>query len=376
MLKLSFPTIFLALFSLNSFSQSRFQRSLNLGYESGPMLSNGTDWGNEIKEAFEYKALDIQLGWRHLESTPYNYLYRYPVLGLGFNATITHSSEIGRPLALYGFMEIPFSISARQNRVRFGYFTQLGIGFNLKPFDALRNPVNQYIGSKVNSYVHLGLNSIFRISDRMDLQTSIGLKHFSNGATKRPNSGINLFPFNLGIQFKPGVVQPFLSSRLELEEKPNRGFWNFMLYAGLKNYEIGEREFFRGGFGLAYVLESGYKYRYGLGLDFFWAQGMRLRYQDLNVSFLDQTSLAIVGTWEWQLTEKLFVPIGFGTYLYRNELNQELTWYYERLGVRYRLDNQMVVGAQIKAHGVKADFFEFTLGFTLPSYFIRKPGFK
>jgi hypothetical protein len=353
-------------------AQSRFQKSLNLGYEFGPMLSNGTDWGDEIKEAFEYKALDIQLGWKHLENTAYNYLYRYPVLGLGFNATLTHSSEIGRPLAIYGFMEIPFSISSQPNRLRFGYFTQLGLGFNLKPFDEFRNPVNQYIGSKVNSYVHLGLNSNLKISDRIDLQSSIGLKHFSNGATKRPNSGINLFPLNLGIQVKLGEIQAIPSEKVELEQGISRAFWNILLYTGVKNYDIGESEFFRGGLGLAYIFGTGYKYRYGLGFDFFWAQGMRYRYPNLKFSVKEQTSSALVGTWEWQLTSKFFVPIGLGVYLHRNELNQEQTWYYERLGVRYQLSNQMVLGFQIKAHLVKADFFEFTLGYTVPSTMRRQ----
>lgn len=362
---------FLFWIPMTCFSQSKFQKSLTVAYESGPMLSNGTKWGDEIREAFEYKALEVQLGWRQLVNTPYNYLYRYPVLGLGFNGTLTHSSEIGRPLALYGFMEIPFSISSHQNRVRFGYFTQLGVGFNLRPFDELRNPANQYIGSTINCYVHLGLNSTVKITEKLDLQASLGLKHFSNGATKKPNSGINLFPLNLGLQVKLGTIRPLPPVKPDLEERITRSFMNFMLYTGLKNYEIGEPEFFRGGLGLAYVLESGYKYRYGLGMDFFWAQGMRLRYPGSNQSFREQTSLALVGTWEWQLTDKLFVPIALGVYLHRNELNQELTWYYERIGVRYRLDNQMFAGIQIKAHRVKADFFEFTLGYTLPSNFKR-----
>lgn len=367
MAKLIFSLFFLFWLSMNCHSQSRFQKTLNLGYESGPMLSNGTAWGDEIKEAFEYKAIDIQLGWRHIFNTHYNYLYRYPVLGLGFNSTLTHSSEIGRPLAVYGFIEIPFSMKSLKHRLRFGYFTQLGVGFNLKPFDEFRNPVNQYIGSKINSYVHLGLNSNLQISNRVDLQASLGLKHFSNGSTKKPNSGINFIPFNLGLQVKLGDIQPIPATKPEFEERENKAFWNFLLYSGFKNYEIGEPDFFRGGLGVSYVIESGYKYRYGLGIDFFWAQGMPLRYPDLNFSLREQTSTAFVGTWEWQLTDKLFVPIGVGVYFYRNELNQELTWYYERLGVRYRFSNQMIAGVQIKAHRVRADFFEFTLGYTLPS---------
>jgi hypothetical protein len=217
----------------------------------------------------------------------------------------------------------------------------------------------------------LGLNSTLRITDKVDLQASLGLKHFSNGSTKKPNSGINLIPINLGLHYKLGEVKPIPSEKPFFEKNMRQAYWNFLIYSGLKSYEIGEPEFFRGGLGTSYLITSGYKYRYGLGIDFFWAQGAGIRHPDLDLTFKERTSLAVVGTWEWQLSDNLFIPIGIGAYLYRNEMNQEFTWYYERLGVRYRFDNQLFFGIQVKAHRVKADFFEFTLGYTLPSGFKR-----
>jgi hypothetical protein len=60
------------------------------------------------------------------------------------------------------------------------------------------------------------------------------------------------------------------------------------------------------------------------------------------------------------------MPVGFGVYLYRNELNQEVSGFYERIGFRYRITELLSAGVQIKAHKAKADFFEFTLGYTIP----------
>ncbi|MBC6367891.1 acyloxyacyl hydrolase [Algoriphagus sp. AK58] len=349
------------------FGQAEFQKSIKLSYERGPMLSNGTDWGDQIKDGFQYHAVDVQLGWKKFENTPYNHLYRYPIFGFGINSTLNYSSEIGRPQAIYGFMDIPFSISGQNRKISFGYFTQLGLGFNLKPFDELENPDNQYIGSKVNCYVNVGLNSTIKLSERMDVKTSFGFKHFSNGSTKRPNAGINLFPVNLGVHVKLGELIPIPQEKPLIPEKALKSFWNLALYTGIKNYEVGEETYFRGGLGINYLIEPKYKYRFGLGFDMFWAQGMESRNPGETFSIRDQTSLAIVGSWEWQVTEKLYVPIGLGAYLYRNELNQEITWFYERIGARYRFDNNMFAGMQIKAHKAKADFFEFTVGYTIPS---------
>lgn len=353
-------------FAQSSWAQDRkYQKTLSLAYETGPMLSNGTDWGDEIKNAVDYKALDFQIGWKKNLNTKFNYLYRYPTLGLGFNSAVRDYVEIGRPSAVYGFMEVPFSVQSQSNRVSFGYFLQLGLGFNFNPYDPDVNPTNQYIGSKVNCYIHMGLFSLVKISDRVDLQATLGLKHFSNGSTKKPNAGINLFPLNLGLNVKLQELNPLPSEIPELGAKGQKTFWNMALYTGMKNYQIGDPAYFRGGLGVNYLIEPTYKYRLGIGLDFFWAQGMDQRFPEGDFSFKDQTSLAVVGSWEWQLTERLYVPIGLGVYLYRNELNQEITWFYERIGVRYRFDNHMFAGMQIKAHKAKADFFEFTVGYTI-----------
>lgn len=345
--------------------EKNYQKTFSLSYESGPMLSNGTDWGDEVKNAIDYRAIDLQIGWKKNYNSKFNYLYRYPTLGVGFNSAISNYAQIGRPSAVYGFMEVPFSIRGQRNRVSFGYFLQFGVGFNFTPYDPDTNPVNQYIGSKVNCYIQMGFNSLVKVSDRIDLQASVGHKHFSNGSTKKPNAGINLFPLNVGLNVKLGELKPIPADVPELGEKSLKTFWNLALYTGMKNYDIGDPAYFRSGLGINYLIEPTYKYRMGIGLDLFWAQGMNQRFPGENFSFKDQTSLAVVGSWEWRLTERLFVPIGLGAYLYRNELNQEITWFYERIGVRYRFDNHLSAGMQIKAHKAKADFFEFTLGYTI-----------
>ncbi|TDQ18787.1 lipid A 3-O-deacylase PagL [Algoriphagus boseongensis] len=354
------------IFSFSSFAQSEFQKSFNFSLESGPLLSNGTDWGNEIKDLVKYRAVDFQLAWRKNTKTIYNSLYRYPTFGIGYNSSILYEKEIGRPMAIYGFFEIPFS-RPNQNKLNFGYFSQMGLGFNLKPFDPDLNPNNLYIGSYLNCYAYLGGYAKYAIHERVDIRASFGLKHFSNGSIKKPNSGINLFPLKVGVSIKLGEIKPIPYDRFEIPSKELKKYWNFSLYTGMKSYEINDPSYFRGGVGVNYLFEPAYKYRLGLGLDFFWAQGMDQRIPGNEYGFKDQTSLAVVGSWEWQLTEKLYVPIGLGVYLYRNELNQEFTGYYERIGARYRFDNNMFAGLQIKAHKAKADFFEFTVGYTIQS---------
>lgn len=363
-----FLTLQFLAFLLNSYAaeaQSFYQKSIKVSYEIGPLISNGTEWGDQVKDLVTYRAIDVQFSWRDFSQNVYSSLYRHPRYGLGFNSTLFYSKEIGQPVSVYGFFDIPFTYPKPDQKVEWGYFSQIGLGFNLKPFDPENNPMNQYIGSKVNSYIHLGFYSSISFSSRLEGIASVGLKHYSNGSTKKPNAGINLFPVSLGVNIKLGeLVEPSINSPI-IAPFQSRRFWNFAIYSGVKNYEIGAPSYFRGGVGINYLIQPDYKYKYGLGMDFFWAQGMNFRLPGNNYSFGDQTSVAIVGSWEWQLSENLYLPIGLGVYLDRNELNQEVTPYYERVGVRYKFSNNLFTGLQIKAHKAKADFFEFTVGYTL-----------
>lgn len=354
-------------FSHHLHAQVRYQKYLDISYETGPLISNGKEWADELIDLVDYRGLDARIGWRKIDNSYYNHLYRYPVYGLGYTSALPYYPEIGRPQAIYVFAEFPLSYRGLERKFSLDYFGQIGLGFNLNPYDPDLNPINQFIGSQLNAYIHLGFKANYQITDRFTLFSSIGLKHYSNGATRRPNAGINLVPLTLGVRTRLG--KDLGAGRFATEpyypDLKKRGFWNIAMYMGSKNYEIGDPAYFRGGIGVNYLWEADYKYRLGLGMDLFVAPGMAQRFPGAEFGVADQLSLAVVGSWEWKLSERVYVPIGLGVYLKYNRLNQE-SWFYERVGVRYRFRNHVFAGLQIKAHKAKADFFEFTVGYTIP----------
>ncbi|TFV97851.1 hypothetical protein E4S40_04205 [Algoriphagus kandeliae] len=344
--------------------QKQYKKVLEASFESGPLISNGQPWADAIKDLVSYHAIDIRLGWRKNTNSFYGQLYRYPVFGVGLSTTLPYQSEIGRPQGVYWFFDIPFKEFSTSRKLNLSYFGHLGLGFNLNPYDSLDNPLNRYIGSELNSYIHLGLKLNYAITEQTQLFSMIGLKHFSNGSTKKPNAGINLIPVSIGVRYNFDKREEPIPELWERPELLRSGYWSTAFYFGSKNYEVGEPSYFRGGVNLTYLWEKSYKYRYGVGLDVFFAPGLKDRSGQDEVTFWDQTSIAAVGSWEWKLTEKLYIPVGFGVYLHRNEENQEFTWFYERVGLRYSLTDQLFTGIQIKAHKLKADFFEFTVGYS------------
>lgn len=365
--------ILLFFFSFSALGQEKFQKSIIVTYENGPLLGNGKDWAEEIKKTESYNGIDVKFQWRKTTNTFYNYLYRYPSMGIGFSSLIHHSEQLGRPMGIYGFIEIPFSRKWIYNKFYFSYFSEIGLGFHIKPYNPESNPLNQFVGSNLNSYIHLGFKANYQLTERFSLEGSIGMKHLSNGSTKKPNSGINYLPIGIGIKTKLGKISSLPTEPVAYPDLEKRGFWNLALYLGYKNYEIDEGTYFRGGMGINYLWEASYKYRIGLGIDWFYGAGVQERWPDQNTNFFDSNSFAVVGSWEWKINERLYAPFGFGIYLNRTSFNDEWNWYYERVGVRYRFDNNLFTGVQIKAHKAKADFFEFTIGYTIPGkvQFIR-----
>lgn len=96
---------------------------------------------------------------------------------------------------------MPFSCP-KSKAIRFSYFASYGLSYNFNPFDLAENPINVFIGSYRNVYAHPCFRAAYSINERTAISSTFGFKHFFNGASSLPNSGINLFPFSLGVQYK------------------------------------------------------------------------------------------------------------------------------------------------------------------------------
>ena len=362
-------TLFLALkfFVLISFQvRAQSKKFIELSYDQGPIIGNHKDWADEIIDKTAYAGVDVRFGWRSSNNTYYNYINRFPSYGVGFTSALNYYYEIGRPMGIYGFGEFPFGKNNFNRKLNFSYYAQIGLGFNMNPYNAETNPTNGFVGSAANVHVHFGLKASYQITKSIEAFSSIGTKHYSNGSIKKPNAGINFIPIAVGVRLNLDQEQFHPGEKPVFPPLEKRGFWNISAYTGFKSYEIGEKAYFRGGLGVNYLWEISYKYRGGIGLDWFYGAGAKDRFPNDEITFDDSNSLAVVGSWEWKLTRNLYMPIGIGVYLNKAHYNQETTNFYERIGVRYRMNNNVFAGVQIKAHKVKADFFEFTLGYTIP----------
>lgn len=343
----------------------KFEKYLDLSVEGGPMLGNGSDFGEQIRNSSSYIGVDARLGFRRGSDNLYSKVYRFPTFGIGFYSSTFHNANVGEPNALYFFLNMPFTFP-RYQKIRFSYFASYGLSYNFNPFDPEENPLNLFIGSYRNVYAHLGFRAAVNLTDRTALSSTFGFKHFSNGASSLPNSGINLFPFSLGVQYRLTKESNLDFTDTSLPKHQSKTAIHFHVAPGVKEYFVGDIKHLKLGTGIHVLREFSYKHRFGLGLEHFHSGGWETRVQEPREnSFWDANSFAVFGSWEWLLTEKLYAPMGVGIYTHRNRFNDEWNWFYQRIGLRYRFDNNLFTGLSIKAHKGRADFFEWTLGYTI-----------
>ncbi len=200
--------------------------------------------------------------------------YGMPYYGVGvYTAKYFNKSALGTPISLYLFHG--GDLKTFSPRLSLKYELNLGMSFNWKPYDAFDNPDNIALGSSSN--IHVGASAYLknRLSEHWDLHLGLGLTHFSNGAQRLPNKGINLFaPFVelvYNFNYDPiditgrNLTPPPLDKRIDYDilfTSSSRQIRVDTLGTGLPYREI-DKNFKVFGLSYATMFVNSYKYKWG-----------------------------------------------------------------------------------------------------------------
>ncbi|MCH2214524.1 MAG: acyloxyacyl hydrolase [Flavobacteriales bacterium] len=149
-------------------------------------LVDGHVLGGEVTFS---KRADGSKDWHHR--------FLFPRWGVALNAYDLGSSHLGTGYASRLFFDLPL------NKTReLGLKISFGAGWITNPFDEEDNVRNSAIGSSLNATVGLEVHYNLNLSDKISIRPGIGIHHYSNGAWKMPNSGINLGLLRVGIMYR------------------------------------------------------------------------------------------------------------------------------------------------------------------------------
>lgn len=344
----------------------RRQLLVQLDVENGGMISAN----KQIRESFGtiyYNGINLRIGWQtDRKGDAYHQLYNYPVYGIGLYASTFRKPEIGTPTAIYGFFAAPIE-AGRFKRWDLNYRISLGLAGNFEPYNEEKNPLNILLGSHRNVFIDLGVQANYRLSSYLLLGAGLSFHHFSNGSIRQPNKGINLLPLSLSVTYVPYQKTPDFTKR-ELPAADERGQLHMHYAFGIKQFEPkNRRRYFKSTVGLYWSYSVGYKWRLGMGGDLFYSDSGNQ--PEIAGDALNKLGSMFSGGPAFYvdhvLTRKLFLNGNAGVYLHRNNFNGEIKAVFLRLGTRYYIWKDMYAGVSIKAHGAKADFVEWTMGYTI-----------
>lgn len=78
-----------------------------------------------------------------------------------------------------------------------------GLGYVTKPFDRVKNPTNNVVGSKLNNCTQFSFGLDYKVNRELTMFTAFNFTHFSNASFQSPNLGINYVAISTGFRYLP-----------------------------------------------------------------------------------------------------------------------------------------------------------------------------
>ncbi|MCS6796871.1 MAG: acyloxyacyl hydrolase, partial [Raineya sp.] len=297
----------------------------------------------------------------HLGKLAWEQDFRYPQTSFALTYFNYQNPIIGHSLAVSANMLLPIYRHTKHN-LQFKIGT--GIAFATNPFDIENNFQNNVL-SNVWSYVMQGgFWWNYHLNSHWKLKTGLQITHYSNGAFKLPNAGVNVITAFVGTSY---VFNPEKIIYSQIEKEPFQPKWYLQnTFSGsLIETEINQpRKHSVFNLGLYVARDVSRKHRLNAGLDISWNEG--IKYQ-IDQKFANATSkpdyrrISVVIGDEITFGD-MSLNIQLGYYIRRQFEAKTDMPFYQRYGLKWYFHKNIFAGLLLKTHASVAECAEFTLG--------------
>jgi hypothetical protein len=328
--------------------------NINLKYHYGFVMQHNRNMAHLANQ--RPSSIELELSRQSSGKQSYARLYNYPRTGISAHYFFMDPAKpLGNMLGIFPHMSL---VIFRTNRHEMHFRIGIGLGFTERRFDLSSNYKNNLLSSRISFTLSGRLNYTYMIG-RFNINTGLGLLHFSNGAIKVPNLGINLPGIYLGVGIGPKNRSGMPSDTLPEFKKENSIYLSAA--GGLKEiYPVGGPDYFMGTFSLYAGRSLNHKSTILIGTDFFYDPTGKHLY-DGDHAKITKSNL------KWGLNlghelkiSKLAAITQLGYYLFDPyKINRPL---YQRYGLKYYFHPDYFAGIALKAHFGVADVVEWSAG--------------
>lgn len=354
------------------FAQQKHFHSLQ---QSKVVLLAGAQYGTIVKHTERFAAevsepsfnLEIGASFRTFGEKPWQRKMHYPEMGISYFYTHYGNRDIfGEAHGL--LPHITFWIN-RGKIADFYFRIGSGLAYITKPYNAVSNPTNNVIGSKINNITQLRFGSNFHVSAKTDITLGFTFTHHSNARTQSPNLGTNIPAIALGVRHTPfSDSHSYNTDTIPKPEKRNE--YNYRFSMGVTDRAIGGPKYPVYIHSLYYARSTSVANKVWVGATFATNMGKYdrlLNSETQEKTFYRASDLSLFVGDEIMLG-KIGVFFLVGVYLFEPELNYAPI--YAKLGANYyfvefgKNHQKMFVGANLKTHYSIAEYPEIGFGIT------------
>ena len=317
---------------------------------------------------FSY-GLDLNIGLTKYNQEWYQYL-NYPEVGFGlFYNTFGNSQIYGEGITAYSYIQ---SNLVRGERFSLNTKVGAGLGYVTRPFNIESNPYNHVFGSHLNVFINMGVLAKYRISSHWSASLNFAINHLSNGATKKPNHGINTLTCGFGVEYSlNGLHRPYTTERVRAPHSNARDFVFVASYGRSQRSPYKPENYPAVTFNVNHLWWISKKTAWGVGVDGIYYGAAPFEYviveeqyatEQYDFTAADKLYGGIFGSYNFRFNRtQLYAHIG--VYVVYKTTPAQLV--YPRMGVRQALFKNIYANVSIKASFFKAEFIEFGLGYRL-----------
>ena len=290
--------------------------------------------------------------------------YNNPEIGISLlYLYLSNPKQLGFGLSLHPYVNFPL---IKKKRFSLHFKAAVSTGYLSKVFDPVNNFKNSAIGSHFNGFVNLRLNAYQSLGKKFRLEYGIGLSHFSNGAFKMPNLGINIPTLNLGLGYKisehtskPAISDTSINTAVESK------FELICLAGGFKAQVQPPRGTNYAAWTISSSLDwkSTQKHRFLLGIELGYNGGNieRLKADTIIINKKSEILQAGIKLGYALRIGRLELPLEYGGYIHT--LLKSNGIYFHRIGLRYYFPNNIIANFTLKTHWAVADYWECGIGY-------------
>ena len=333
---------------------------ITANFSYGIIYAHHEDFKYFIKDYVS--AFAVNWSFKSKKNKLWQKVYRYPATGIGFTRVYMGNPDVlGNASAIYTYINLPYFET--KNLILYGKFAA-GVAYLNKDFDLYHNKYNIAIGSHINAYLNINIEFRYKIFKRLYLLSGIGLNHFSNGGTTKPNKGINLFLPTMGLSYAMQKTE-YKKHEISVPKFTKKNELSIIYAIGYSGIEAANpKKYFASSISLNAERQFSYKGKYGIGLDIFYDTSIpfynNIKDTVINNSFSGKIYAGSHISYDFVFSKTSFT-IQFGAYFYKGNNFEE--YVYNRFGLKYRINNRWLANLSLKSFWAKAKFPEFGIGY-------------